>query len=181
MPNYRRAYTEGGTYFFTLVTHQRTSIFTENVFINELKNAVKDVKLHSPFDVKAWVVLPDHMHFVWSLPPGDSNYSKRIGQIKVEFTKRIKAEVNNFNPQIQSKLNKRESNIWQRRFWAHEIRNQSDLQKHVDYVHYNPVKHGLVKNVVDWPYSTFHKYVRTGVYHKSWAGSAGTLSQSFGE
>ena len=181
MPNYRRAYTEGGTYFFTLVTHQRTPIFTENVFITELKNAIKEVKLHSPFDVKAWVVLPDHMPFVWSLPPGDSNYSKRIGKIKVEFTKRIKAGVNNLNPQIQSKLNKRESNIWQRRFWEHEIRNQSDLQKHVDYVHYNPVKHGLVKNVVDWPYSTFHKYVRTGVYHKSWAGSADTLSQSFGE
>ena len=164
MSNYRRARTDGGTYFFTMVTYRRRHIFVDESVVNELKQAIKEVKQQSPFVIDAWVVLPDHMHCIWTLPEGDSDYSKRVGQIKSRFTRRVKERFHDSSLVTQSQKRKHEQAIWQRRFWEHEIRDQMDFEKHVAYIHYNPVKHGLVNHVVDWPYSTFHRYVEKGIY-----------------
>ena len=181
MSNYRRVRTEGGTYFFTVVTYRRRPIFVDEHVVNELKLAIKEVKLQIPFAVDAWVVLPDHMHCVWSLPEGDTDYSKRMGLIKSNFTRRVAGRFHNPRWLTGSKQNKRESTVWQRRFWEHEIRDQYDFQKHVDYVHYNPLKHGLVKKPADWPYSTFHRYIENGVYPEDWSGDTKTSKFAFGE
>ena len=181
MSDYRRACTEGGTYFFTVVTYCRRPILVDDKVVNELRLAIRDVKQQSPFVVDAWVVLPDHMHCVWSLPEGDADYSSRMGKIKSNFTRRVAGRFHDPNLLTFSKKKKRESTIWQRRFWEHEIRDQIDFEKHIDYVHYNPVKHGLVKNIADWPYSTFHRYVQNGVYPKDWSGIVETPNQDYGE
>ncbi|MFT5083861.1 MAG: putative transposase [Lentisphaeria bacterium] len=181
MSNYRRMRTEGGTYFFTVVTYRRRPIFVDNSVVDELRKAIKEVKQQSPFVVDAWVVLPDHMHCVWSLPEGDADYSKRMGQIKSNFTRRVKGRFHQSSLLTDAKQRKRESTIWQRRFWEHEIRDQVDFENHINYVHYNPVKHGLVKRIADWPYSTFHKYVENGIYSNDWSGVVEMSKQDYGE
>lgn len=136
-----------------------------------LRKAVATVRLNYIFYIEAWVLLPDHMHCIWTLPENDSDFSKRWGLIKATFTRQNKARLHNKKWMNPSKHKHRESSIWQRRFWEHQIRDDSDFEKHVDYLHFNPVKHGYVDRVCDWPYSTFHRYVRSGVYSISWAGS----------
>lgn len=181
MPNYRRARTLGGTFFFTIVTYRRQQIFVGDDVINELRNVVKEVKQKHPFQIDAWVLLPDHMHCIWTLPEGDDAYSKRIGMIKAKFTSRVKHKFERSEFITESKIRYRESTIWQRRFWEHEIRGEKDFEHHIDYIHYNPVKHGIVKNVFDWPYSTFHRYVEKGVYSPNWAGVGFKEFTGFGE
>jgi putative transposase len=134
--------------------------------INELHEAIRQVRISRPFRIDTWVILPDHMHCIWTLPNGDDNYSSRWKAIKIRFAKQIPKAGNRLNV----RLRKGERGIWQRRFWEHTIRDERDYAMHVDYIHINPLKHGLVKNVLDWPHSTFHRYVELGVYPDDWAG-----------
>ena len=124
------------------------------------------VRFKQPFHIDAWVVLPDHMHCVWTLPDGDADYSSRWKAIKIAFSKSI--------PKTERlsavRIAKGERGIWQRRYWEHTIRNDKDYAAHIDYCHINPLKHGLVKQVADWPYSTFHALVKAGIYVENWAG-----------
>jgi putative transposase len=164
MTNYRRVKSHGGYYFFTLVTHKRRRFLVDDLSRDCLRSALQSVRLNRPFEVMAWCLLPDHLHCVWRLPDGDNDFSQRWMLIKKGFTQRfLKAGGQEFD-QSRSRQNKRERGVWQRRFWEHQIRDEKDLQRHVDYIHYNPVKHGLVDAVENWPWSTYHRFVRDGFY-----------------
>ena len=168
MPIYRRALVAGGTYFFTVVTFERQRFLINPQCLTILREAIAEVKQRLPFTVDAWVLLPDHMHCIWTLPPNDADFSKRWGLIKAIFSCRIKPLYHKAGLPTASRTKNRETTIWQRRFWEHLIRDEVDFQRHVDYIHYNPVKHGLVDNLKDWPYSTFHRYVKDGIYPVDW-------------
>lgn len=162
---YRRNYVAGGTYFFTVNLLDRNKTLLVDL-ITELREAVHFVKQRRPFHIDAWVVLPDHMHAVWTLPQGDSDYSSRWRDIKKRFSKSLP-----FNEELSLVRKKNsERGIWQRRFWEHTIKDERDYRHHIDYVHVNPFKHGLVDRVVDWPYSSFHRAVKQGIYDPSWCG-----------
>jgi putative transposase len=171
MSNYRRVNAKGATYFFTVTTYRRREFLTLPESRQALRNAIAAAKQRCAFVTRAWVLLPDHMHCIWTLPENDADFSKRWGLIKAEFTKQSKARLHNADWMNQSKHKHRESTIWQRRFWEHRIRDEDDFDNHMDYIHFNPVKHGYVDRVCDWPYSTFHRYARSGVYRIAWAGS----------
>ena len=145
--------------------------------IDLLKDASLVVKREMPFDLVAMVVMPDHLHCVWSLLNGDADYPTRWKKIKAAFSRGL--------PKVEqrsaSRIAKGERGIWQRRYWEHTLRDENDLRRHVDYIHFNPVKHGFVKNVIDWQHSTFHRYVRHGVYPEDWAGGSVELMGDFGE
>jgi putative transposase len=164
---YRRSRVAGGTYFFTVVLcDRRSSLLVEHIDL--LRDAVLRAKAARPFQIDAWVVLPDHMHCVWTLPEGDSNYSARWRDIKKRFALSLpKSEVISPN-----RAKRGERGIWQRRFWEHTIQSEEDYATHIDYVHLNPYKHGLVEHVRDWPYSTFHRYVEAGIYPMNWMTGA---------
>ena len=182
MPEYRRAAILGGTYFFTVVTHERQPFLTNPSVPDILGTIIDDVGLTYPFAMLAWVFLPDHLHCIWTLPEGDHNFSKRWGIIKARFSKQVMALLPVTQSLSPSRLRKREVGVWQRRFWEHCIKNEDDFRAYVDYIHYNPVKHSLVKQVRDWPYSSFHHYVQMGHYPIDW-GTAVTFTDtnSFGE
>ncbi|MDJ0798313.1 MAG: transposase [Calothrix sp. MO_167.B12] len=163
---YRRTKVEGGTFFFTLVTHNRRQFLCDEENILLLRNIFIKVMQQHPFTVDAIVILPDHLHCIWTLPPDDNNFSTRWRLIKSNFTRHCHPR---YKEQIStSRQNKKEQAIWQRRFWEHQIRNQSDFASHVDYIHYNPVKHGYVKAPKDWQYCSFHRYVNQGIYDFDW-------------
>ncbi len=154
MPNYRRRWIAGGCYFFTVtLADRRSDLLTTE--IATLRQAVRKIRLQRPFDINAWVVLPDHMHCVWTLPDGDRDYAGRWRALKTEFTKRLGT-----------------ASPWQTRYWEHTIRDAADDAAHVDYVHFNPVKHGYVTHAADWPHSTFRRAVAAGMYPADWAGPA---------
>lgn len=166
MPNYRRALIPGGTWFFTvnLLERKNNDLLIRQVDL--LRETVHAVRKRYPFQIDAWVVLPEHMHAVWTLPPGDADFSKRWRLIKSRFSRALpKTE---FRSNVRKVANER--GIWQRHFWEHSIRDETNFERHVDYVHVNPVKHGLVARVIDWPYSSFHRYVEQGVYSANWGG-----------
>jgi len=171
---YRRAKVKGGTYFFTVVTHKRVKIFAQSDTVELLRQAFRKVKERHPFKIDAFVLLPDHLHCIWTLPQGDADFSTRWRLIKSDFSRQIGLVgwVERRNPTntttSASRLRKNEKSIWQRRFWEHLIRNDEDLKKHVEYIHYNPVKHGLTKTPGDWDYSSFHRYVEKGIYDIRW-------------
>ncbi len=168
MPNYRRFYVPGGTYFFTLVTYQRQLIFAKPENISRLRKAIATIKAEMPFNIIGAVVLPDHLHFIWQLPPGDKEYSKRIGKMKVLFTQSLpKSEISQQENSV-SRIRHRESNIWQRRFWEHTIRDEQDLENYLNYIHYNPVKHNLVSCSHLWQYSSFHFWVKNKRLDCNW-------------
>jgi putative transposase len=149
---YRRAYVKGGCYFFTVnLADRKSDLLVQHIDL--LRNAIKIVKENHPFTVNAIVVLPDHLHCIWTLPELDCNYSKRWMLIKRYFSLEI-SKTENIN---QARLKKRERGIWQRRFWEHVIRDERDYLNHIEYIHINPIKHGYVKDVKDWPYSSIHK------------------------
>ncbi len=182
MPNYRRAKTKGGTYFFTVVTYRRQRFFTLPDCRLALRNAIVRTKRDYPFSIEAWVLLADHLHCIWTMPENDSYFSKRWGLIKATFSKQTKAELHQEKWMNESKRKHRETTIWQRRFWEHRIRDEEDYVAHVDYIHFNPVKHGYVDQVREWPYSTFHRFVRDGVYPVDWASGQPTIpGDDFGE
>jgi len=167
MPNYHRSY-EGGAYFFTAVSYHRLPIFTSDAARKILRMSWVEVCQRLPFTTVAICLLPEHLHCIWTLPPEDQNYSLRWREIKRLFTRDYLREVGPGEARNSSRQSKGEAAIWQRRFWEHTIRDQEDLNRHIDYIHYNPVKHGLVKRVVDWPWSSFHRFVRRGEYEIDW-------------
>ena len=176
LTNYRRNFIPGGSYFFTVALADRQqSLLTEN--IKALRHAFYQTKQQKPFYIDAIVVLPEHLHAVLTLPEGDCDFSNRWRLIKGTFS----ASFLNTEARSVSRLSKGERGIWQRRFWEHTLRDRVDYQRHVDYIHYNPVKHGYVLRVVDWPYSSFHRAVNYGVLPKDWAGGDCDDSGVFGE
>jgi putative transposase len=182
MANYRRAKVSGGTYYFTVVAFRRTGFLCDENVRGALRGGIQSTRKIHPFTIDAWVLLPDHLHCVWTLPQDDSNFAIRWAMIKRFVSKRCGPELNRDEWKNESKRKRRESTIWQRRFWEHIIRDERDFEKHVDYIHYNPVKHNLVHRAVDWPYSTFHRYVRKGLYSRDWGGGdIAEADQNFGE
>jgi putative transposase len=172
LPNYRRAYMPGGMFFFTLVTEGRARILTDPTARRLLRSAFVGCRKRWPFEVEAIVLLPDHLHTIWSLPYGDSAYSRRWGWIKKEFTKSWIAEGGAEEAVSDSRRSNRRRGVWQRRFWEHTLEDEDNLERYFDYIHYNPVKHGLVQSPKDWPFSSFHRFVKLGAYPAEW-GRAG--------
>ncbi len=166
MSNYRRAWCPGGTYFFTVNLLQRSHNDLLVRHIDLFRDAVRSVRLAHPFTIHAWVVLPEHMHCVIELPMGDVDFAVRWRLIKIRFSKSLPDQ----EWRSATRLRRGERGIWQRRYWEHLIRDDKDFAAHMDYVHVNPLKHGLVKRVADWPFSTFHHLVTQGVYPLDWAG-----------
>lgn len=175
MTDYRRAMSPGGTWFFTVALADRKSnLLTDE--INPLRASFRNVLASHPFKTVAMVVLPEHLHAIWTLPPEDSDYATRWRLIKAGFSRQL--------PRIDtlrtSLVHKGERGIWQRRYWEHLVRDEDDLQRHVDYIHFNPVKHGLARRARDWPHSTFHRYVKNGLVSSDW-GIAPDETGDFGE
>ncbi|NEQ51817.1 MAG: transposase [Leptolyngbya sp. SIO3F4] len=163
---YRRVLVPGATYFFTVVTYRRQHLFADSRNVQLLRDGFRQVKQRYPFSIDAIVVLPDHIHAMWSLPTGDADYSMRWRLIK-EYVSRRCAAVYKL-PRSSSRQKKGEQAVWHRRFWEHMIRDQRDWDNHVTYIHFNPVKHGWVKAPKDWPYSSFHQYVKQGIHPPDW-------------
>ena len=183
MPEYRRIKKGGGTYFFTVVTQGRRPILTSPEVRQALREGISKVRQSMPFSIDAWVLLPDHLHSIWTLPEHDDRYAARWAVIKSCVTKRCK---NLLGPEENvniSRNRRHEGGIWQRRFWDHVIRDEPDFQRHLDYLHWNPVKHEYVKTPMEWPYSTIHRFVAQGFYPTNWGGGGADKDQSsnFGE
>jgi putative transposase len=172
MSRYRRSVT-GSTYFFTVVVHRRRPIFYNPAIRSSLAQAIRFVRETRPFVIDAWILLPDHLHCIWTLPEGDVDYSTRWSMIKRYVSSGDGRRLHDSRLSTPSRTKRRESTIWQRRFWEHQIRDENDFERHMDYLHFNPVKHGYVEQVRDWPHSTFHRYVREETYPVDWGGYAG--------
>lgn len=166
MPDYRRAYLKGGTLFFTAVTYKRYPIFEQESAIALLRRCFKSVMAEYPFSLDAIVILPDHLHCIWTLPDDDCDFSVRWKRIKVSFTRNYSGST--AGDISASMRKKKEKGIWQRRFWEHLIRDDEDFKRHCDYIHYNPVKHGLVDSPIEWEYSSLRKFVEKGLYPRTW-------------
>ena len=158
MSQYRRTFIPGGVYFFTVVTHDRAPRFATPERVERLRAAFRKVMAVRPFQIDAVVVLPDHLHCIWRLPEADADYSSRWREIKKSASREINTRTNHRN----------ERPVWQRRFWEHVIRDETDWRKHIDYIHYNPVRHGLAARPRDWPWSSFGRAVAMGWYEEDW-------------
>ena len=175
MPNYRRAFFPGGCWFFTVnLLERRRTLLVDSIDV--LRDSVAKTRRQYPFEIDAFVVLPNHIHAIWTLPPGDADFSIRWRLIKTSFAKALP---------IQERLStvrraRNERGIWQRRFWEHMIRNDADYARHIEYCYINPVKHGLVARVRDWPHSSFHRDVERGIFPLDWAGDVDGAGE-FGE
>ena len=163
MPNYRRNWVGGGSFFFTVNLHDRGSDLLVRE-IEALRCAVRTARARYPFHIAGWVVLPDHMHCLWVLPQGDCDFPVRWQMIKAAFSRSV-PRADDRRPSL---VRKREAGLWQRRYWEHTIRDDQDFAAHMDYIHFNPVKHGLVAHVADWPYSSFALCVAQGLYPANW-------------
>ena len=164
---YRRVLKSGASYFFTLVTHRRQCVFADYSHVRRWQAAIAKVQKNRPFTIEAEVILPDHLHVLWTMPGDDADYATRIRLAKTFFTKSLdlRGATETAN---KSRAQKGERDVWQRRYWEHTIRDEHDFQMRLDYIHYNPVKHGLVKRATDWPHSTFQEWVAKGVYEPWW-------------
>ena len=193
MPNYRRNVQGGATYFFTVVTHGRLTWLCSDAARAALRESIAEVRATRPFAVDAWVLLPDHLHCLWTLPAGDGDFSTRWRLIKSGVTKRLgtgggaSAEADTpyrktgfAGPMTQSRRRRGERGVWQRRFWEHTIRDERDFATHCDYIHFNAAKHGLVPAPRDWPWSTFHRFVQRGVYPSEWGRELPGVSVEIG-
>jgi len=158
MADYERVLVPGGTYFFTVVTAHRRRWLATPWGQRALGDAIRSVRADLPFATDAIVILPDHVHAIWTLPDGDDDFSRRWQRIKHRTTARLRRE-HGFR-----------GRVWQPRFWEHLIRDDDDLHRHLDYIHYNPVKHGLCSLPLEWSASSFHRYVNKGVYAADWGG-----------
>jgi len=166
MVNYRRNFVPGGTFFFTAVLYNRHAHWLTE-YIDDLRYAFRETRAVRPFHIEAIVILPEHLHTIWTLPPDDAEYPARWKSLKSAFTRRLtKRGLAIPKRQDGSAL------VWQRRYWEHTIWDEDDLQRHVDYLHFNPVKHGRAQRVGDWPYSSFHRYVRQGFLPANWGGGS---------
>jgi putative transposase len=165
MTEYRRTWTKGATYFFTVNCAERHAnhLLTDNIDL--LRQSFRKVKQAHPFKIDAMVVLPEHLHCIWTLPENDADYKTRWGLIKSGFSRLIPSG----ERRSTSRIKRGERGLWQRRYWEHLIRDELDFEQHVDYIHWNPVKHGWVNLVKDWPHSSFHRFVRNGIYPMDWA------------
>lgn len=170
MSDYRR-YRDGQLYFFTVVTDRRRPILTTELGRSILRKAFRKVREESPFHVTAIVLLPDHMHAIWELPPGDTDYSTRWKRIKAQFTKHWRRQGGTTTVRSASRQKRGEQGVWQRRFFEHTCRDAKDLKRCLDYLHVNPVKHNVVQRVCDWPWSSFHRYVSLGEYSLDWGNA----------
>ena len=179
MSRYRRSLAEGATYFFTVDTYHRQKLLTHPQVRDAPRVAIERTRLSMPFEINAWVLLPDHLHAIWTMPVGDAAYGKRWGMIKAQVSRRCAHLVEPSH--AMSRIKRHEIDFWQRRFWEHQIHDDLDYQRHMDYIHYNPLKHGLVKQVAQWPYSTFHRYVNDGIYPGDWSIDPGEVTGDAGE
>lgn len=181
MPDYHRANIKGGTYFFTVNTFRRRPVLTDVRCRTALRAAIESARSRTPFRILAWILLPDHLHAIWQMPEGDADFSSRWSLIK----RHVSRDCAGWLPQQEmrpSRQKHRESALWQRRFWEHLIRDEADLSRHVDYIHFNPAKHGYVDRAADGPHSTFHRYVTAGIYPRDWAVDPGSADSSdYGE
>jgi putative transposase len=174
--NYRRNFVSGGSYFFTVnLLERRLRLLVDHVDL--LREAFRYVRRRHPFDIEAIVVLPDHLHAIWTLPENDSDYALRWRLIKSAFSRGL-SKGERISP---SRAGKGERGIWQRRYWEHTLRDEQDFARHADYIHYNPVRHGYVSRVRDSRHSSFRRMVRLGVYPPDWAGDAADIGSGFGE
>ncbi len=175
MTEYRRFYIPKSLWFFTvnLAERKNNRLLIEKIAV--LGQAFRYVKTRKPFYMNAVVIMPDHLHCIWTLPPDDGDYSIRWNLLKGYFSRKISTGERISN----SRQKRRERGIWQRRFWAHLIEDQEDLNRHIDYIHWNPVKHGYVKQVAEWPHSSFHQYIKHGVYSDDWGGGRSHEIQGF--
>jgi len=176
MANYRRNFVPGGSYFFTVnLADRRRALLTDHLDL--LRAAFRRVRARHPFAVEGAVILPDHLHAIWTLPDGDADFATRWRLIKSAFShalpggERVSA----------SRPAKRERGIWQRRYWEHTLRDEDDFGRHLDYIHFNPVKHGHAVRVRDWPFSSFRRWVRLGAYPVDWAGDPEDRGRPYGE
>lgn len=172
---YRRNRVPGGTYFFTVtLRNRRLSTLVDR--IDDLRESVRYARKKKPFRIDAWVVLPEHIHAVLTLPANTHDYPGRWKLIKSRFTHLL------VKAGLPVQKNERgEYDVWQTRYWEHTIRDESDFAHHVDYIHYNPVKHGFTKMVKEWPYSTFHRHVEAGIYPPGWGGGDNEWDGEYGE
>ena len=176
MTNYRRNFISGGSYFFTVnLADRRLHLLIEHIDL--LRAAFRYAQARHPFEIAATVVLPDHLHAIWTLPEGDADFALRWRLIKGAFSRALPGD----ERISASRASKAERGIWQRRYWEHTLRDENDFERHFDYIHFNPVKHGHVGRVLDWPFSTFHRMVQLGVYPEDWAGDGRDAGGSFGE
>ena len=168
MSHFRRWYVKGGTYFFTVVTYRRMKLFAEERARALLGDCMRGVQQALPFETIAIVLLPDHLHMIMALPPGDQDYLQRI---KRDFTVQWLANGGRENETTQSQAARRQRGVWQPRFWEHSIADEGDLERHADYIHYNPVKHRYVSAPLEWKHSSFERFVRAGHYEPGWGRS----------
>ena len=176
MPRYLRARVAGATFFFTVAIVDRSDDLLVRE-IDRLRDAYRVAQERRPFETVAICVLPDHLHTIWSLPEGDANFPQRWNLIKSIFSRGLAPATSRSARHIA----KREKGLWQRRYWEHVIRDENDLARHIDYVHFNPVKHGYVARVRDWPHSSFHQYVARGELPDDWGGDVREIAGAFGE
>jgi putative transposase len=176
MSRYRRAKIEGGTFFFTVVLADRSSDLLVRE-IDRLRRIYQVVQTRRPFTTDAICVLPNHLHALWSLPVDDTDFASRLMLIKSGFSRGLPATA----ARSVSKRTKREKDIWQRRYWEHAIRDDWDFERHVNYIHFNAVKNGLVSRVADWPHSSFHRYIERGILSADWGGDVENLTGRFGD
>jgi putative transposase len=172
MPDYRRNRIPGATYFFTVNLRDRSSDLLV-AHIDALREAVRDTRRELPFRIDAWVVLPDHTHCLWTLPEGDSDFPERWRRIKGAFTRALPEATRS-----STKLRKGERGVWQRGYWEHTIRDDRDYAAHMDYIHFNPMKHGLAESPAEWPYSSFRRRVAAGLYPAEWLGGGAELIET---
>ncbi len=177
MTDHRRAKAVGATRFFTVNLAERRGNRLLIERIDFLRAAFARVKDRHQFAVEAIVALPNHLHGLWRLPPGDSNYGMRWGLTKASFSRKPEA----VEYRSASRLRRGERGIWQRRFWGHTVRDEADFARHADCIHYSPVKHGSTSAPRDWPYSTFRRFVERGVYVEDWGGPCESADVSPGE
>jgi len=168
MPRYIRSPLHGACYFFTVNLADRKADWLTR-HIEHLREAFREVQCHHPFTISAAVVLPNHLHCIWQLPEGDGNFSTRWGLIKAAFSRVLPTS----EPRSSSRRARGERGIWQRRFWEHRIRDDEDYRRHVEYIHFNPVKHGHASRAADWPYSSFRRFVKAGLYSEDWRVGVG--------
>jgi putative transposase len=167
---YRRAFIPGGSFFFTLVTEQRRPLLASSEAVDVLRMAFRTVLATRPFEIDAIVVLPDHLHCVWTMPPGDADFATRWRLIKTWFTKHCDPALR--TAPNRARLSKGQQAIWQLRYWEHALRDETDVSRHIDYIHFNPVKHGHVSSAIEWPHSSFRRFVKDGAYPADWGQGA---------
>ena len=176
MTQYRRPVVPGATWFFTVVLAERNGNRLLVDKVDKLRTAFRTVRTSHPFQIDAVVILPEHLHCIWTLPPGDSDFSTRWSLIKGNFSRAIeKGEYLS-----DSRQRRGERGVWQRRFWEHLIRDDDDFSHHADYIHWNPVKHGWARKVSEWPHSSYHSFLRRGIYEANW-GEIGVADIDAGE